>query len=490
VISGMADQIPEPSPAKPLIQRNTQHLLGLINQILDLRKLESGKLSLSLVQTDVIQLLKYGTESFKSLAVSKSIELDFHSDIEHQMMDLDTDKLLMVHTNLISNAIKFTPEGGKVRVVVEKPAASMLSISVADTGKGIAADKLPMVFDRFYQVDDTSTRKGEGTGIGLALTKELVQLMGGSINTQSTFGQGSRFQVHLPITQEAPVGSGTTLTAPQLEISTPPPLAKPVSSSVSANGERPSLLIIEDNPDIVHYLYTLLKDEYDLSSAADGQAGIDAALEQVPDLIITDVMMPHKNGYEVCETLKLDERTSHIPIVMLTAKADTPSRLEGYKRGADAYLAKPFDRGELLIRLEKLLELRRRLQQRYQQGQLPAEPSDDPQTQAEDAFIIKAREQVLAHLDDSNYRGEGLMKDLGIGRTNLHRKLKALTGLSTSHFIRAVRIEEAKKMLGDPELRVSEVAYMTGFADPKYFNRVFTEVAGTSPSDWRGQAAG
>ncbi len=486
VISGMAEQITEPVSAKELIRRNTQQLLGLINQILDLRKLESGNLTLALIQSDVIQFLKYGTESFESLAISKSLSLSFRSQIAEQMMDFDPDKLLMIHANLLSNAIKFTPAGGQVRVEVDIFDENRLGITVADTGKGIAADKLPMIFDRFYQVDDSSTREGEGTGIGLALTQELVRLMGGEIKAESELGKGSRFKVHLPITRQAALESDLPANSNLLAPITLAGQAELLPSPLASKGERPSLLIIEDNPDIVRYLFSLLEDQYELYAAPDGQAGIEAALEQVPDLIITDVMMPHKNGYEVCEALKLDERTSHIPIVMLTAKADQPSRLEGYKRGADAYLAKPFDKEELAIRLAKLLEIRRTLQQRYQSGAMPPS-SEDPALQAEDTFLAKARELILAHLDNPDYRGDSLGEDLGMSRTNFYRKLKALTGESPSYFIRAVRADKAKELLQNPTLNVSEIAYMTGFNNPGYFNRIFKTLFDLTPSEFREQ---
>lgn len=492
VITGMTQQVRQ-EPDKwldkgiKLIDRNAQSLLHLINQILDLRKLESGNLTLSPIQADVIQALRLSTASFESMAESKDIELEFASYEAELMMDFDPEKLGQIINNLLSNALKFTPEGGAIRISVgaARPAAptttpSLLQIEVVDTGKGIPAQKLPYIFDRFYQVDGTDTRQGEGTGVGLSLTKELVQLMRGEIQVESKEGKGTTFTVRLPIEQQASVeevAASTALLAPILPETLPAP--------VTGEGDRPRLLIIEDNPDIVSYLYSLLEDQYELSSAPDGQQGIEAALEQVPDLIITDVMMPHKNGYEVTEALKLDERTSHIPIVMLTAKADQSSKLEGYKRGADAYLAKPFDKEELMIRLAKLWEIRQRLQKRYQQTS-PPPTSTDPTEKMEDAFLSKVRAQILSKIDEAGYRGDALCEDLGLSRSNLYRKLKALTGLSIAHFIRSVRLDFAKgQMLQQPDLMVAEIAYASGFNDPAYFNRVFSEVNGLSPGEWR-----
>ncbi|MEO1589578.1 MAG: response regulator, partial [Bacteroidota bacterium] len=365
-----------------------------------------------------------------------------------------------------------TPEEGEVSCLIRLKDPRMLEIQIKDTGMGISEEKLPMIFERFYQVDSTDTRQEEGTGIGLSLTKELVQLMDGRIHVESQENKGTMFQVLLPIRQEAEeqaaarwMGKGdahSVFSLPQISQS---------KESLSFT-KRPQLLIIEDNSDVVTYLHSCLEETYDLSSAFDGEEGIDIALESVPDLIITDVMMPKKNGYEVTEILKQDERTSHIPIVMLTAKADQGARIEGYKRGADAYLTKPFDQEELRVRLEKLWEIRQTLQKRYQGNTTPT-PTEDPAIQQEDAFIQKVRGLVMNNLDDTSYKVDAMLKDLGISRTNFHRKVKALTGKTPSHFIRSIRVHHAQQLLKQsPDMQISEVAYAVGFADPAYFGRV------------------
>ncbi|MEO0896438.1 MAG: ATP-binding protein [Bacteroidota bacterium] len=484
VIKGMNQQVRQKPDAwlvkgTDLIEHNTGRLLHLINQILDLRKLESGSLILQYVQTDVIHALRLAAASFESMAESKGVDLHFEATEKEFVMDFDPEKLNQIFNNLLSNAIKFTSQGGKVSVNISVLEENQLSIEVVDTGIGIPEDKLAYIFDRFYQVDRADTREGEGTGVGLSLTKELVELMNGEIAVESRLGEGSTFTVLLPISHQA------TPVKALVEVAKVPVPFSSVPIAKTVDKDRPRLLIIEDNPDIVSYLYSLLEGQYDLSSAADGLSGIEAALEQVPDLIITDIMMPGKNGYEVTETLKLDERTSHIPIVMLTAKADQPSKIEGYKRGADAYLAKPFDEEELMIRLDKLWEIRQRLQLRYQQT-TPLEASDDPVVEMEDAFVAKVRTTILEHIDDSNYRGEALCVDLGLSRSNLYRKIKALTGKSIAHFIRGVRLDYAKELLRSKEgIQIAEVAYVSGFNDPAYFNRVFKEEIGVSPGEWR-----
>jgi len=485
VITGMTQQVQQNPQAwlqkgLKLIDRNAQSLLSLVNQILDLRKLESGKLSLQYEQIDAIMALRLHTASFESMAESRSIELHFETKLTELWMDVDREKLRQIAHNLLSNAIKFTPGGGRVSLAVSERSKANIVIEVKDTGRGIPADKLPYIFDRFYQVDRSDTREGEGTGIGLSLTKELVQYMGGEIRVESKEQLGSTFTVSLPIAHAAPVSEVDATSIVPVAVAS---LDLPLSSSQTE--DRPRLLIVEDNPDIVSYLYSLLEEEYVLSNASNGQAGIEMALEQVPDLIITDVMMPRKNGYELTETLKLDERTSHIPIVMLTAKADQDSRLEGYKRGADAYLAKPFDQQELKVRLEKLWEIRQRLQQRYQSHELLPQTEDETEV-VEDAFIIRVRTQILAKVDDPTYKRDALGADLGLSNTNLNRKLKALTGLSTGSYIRKVRLVYAKELIKEqPELQIAEVAYATGFNDPAYFSRTFHEEHGLSPVEFK-----
>ncbi|MEO0896441.1 MAG: ATP-binding protein [Bacteroidota bacterium] len=493
VIGGMIDQV-RSNPEKwlekgsEMIKNNVSNLLHLINQILDLRKLESGNLSLSLILDEVVNFLRTHTESLRSMAESKEIELTFQSDIPELNMDFDPDKLLLIQTNLVSNAIKFTPKGGKVDVKVRRTDESHLLFEVKDNGIGISDQQLPLIFDRFYQADNEHTQAGEGTGIGLSLTKELVQLMEGSIWVESQKNKGSTFQVALPITQQAPRRKVENISLiPKIDLQEA--VKQEEIGEHSLDSELPTLLIIEDNPDVVTYISSCLEDSYRLFIARDGEEGIATALEHVPDLIISDVMMPKKNGYEVCQILKADERTSHIPIVLLTAKADRDSRLDGLGKGADAYLTKPFDQEELFIRLEQLLALRKRLQLRYA-GASQAAPPAKPEFQQEDAFIQKVRQTVLDRLDDSSYKPDDLNRDLGISRTQMYNKVKALTGQSPSHFIRSIRLTKAKELLRSKELRIADVAYSVGFADPQYFARTFSKENGMSPTVWREKEVG
>ena len=517
IISGMADQI-EDQPEQfakrgaSMIKRNTVGLLRLVNQILDLRKMESGALKMDMIQGDIIPYLQYMLESFHSHAENRNIQLHFSAAQPSLIMDYDPDKIQKIVSNLLSNAIRYSGEGSDVYLEVgsrqsaigsqqttkslsqkEKPSSRELPtapdsyrdllLTVSDTGIGIPSDKLPHIFDRFYQVDDSSTRKGEGTGIGLTFTQELVKALGGNISVESEPGKGSTFKVLLPVSREAPMeqaGEGfSTIAAeefvPLLKTDGPVDVRQQID-----NGELPNLLIIEDNPDIVRYLISCLENHYRIAVAVDGQEGIEKAIEQVPDIIISDVMMPRKDGFEVCAVLKEDVRTSHIPIVLLTAKADVESRIQGLERGADVYLAKPFNKEELFVRLRKLVELRQRLQQRYGGMEIQA-PAEDLDLQKEDEFIIQLRNTIHEHLEEEDYGINELCRDMAMSRSQLHRKIKALTGKSTSLFIRLTRLIRAKELLQESDLSISEIAYEVGFKTPKYFSQVFTEEYGLSP---------
>ncbi|MCB0563492.1 MAG: response regulator [Phaeodactylibacter sp.] len=510
VISGMADQITEPVKTKELIKRNSLSLLNLVNQILDLRKLELGKLKLDLVQAEVVQYFQYLMASYEAMAELKGVKLHFIPKEKELFMDFDQEKLLRIVSNLLSNAIKFTPEGGQVYLMLEKSTLEKeagewieaLYLSVSDTGTGIPQEQQAHIFDRFYQVEDTestikkyqyrgpgSNARKAGSGIGLALTKDLITLMGGTISLESTPGKGSTFTVLLPVSREALKVEIEQQTVEGLSMAAVDQAAvekviSPFSTKAASGESGLSLLIIEDNQDVQQYLITLLEAKYTLYLASDGEEGIDMALEHIPDLIISDVMMPKKDGLEVCDTLKNDDRTSHIPIVLLTAKTSVESRIQGLERGADAYLAKPFNEKELFIRLEKLAELRRLLQQRYQHLRPPADPVQ-PAASAdftkEDDFMARLQKIVEGHLSDADFGPTQLCKAMGMSRSHLHLKIKALTNRSTSIFIRTIRLHKAKELLEQGELNVTQVASEVGFNDLSYFSKKFTEEFGVNP---------
>ncbi len=465
-----------------LMHRNGKNLLRMINQMLDLSKLESGSMQLDLVQADIVTYLQYLTESFYSMAQEKNIRLVFYPEMKALTMDYSETKLQHIIYNLLSNAIKFTEPGGKIvfhasrEMQAGKP---VLKLKISDTGIGIPSGDLKNIFNRFYQVDSSSTRKGEGTGIGLALIKELVDLLGGKISVESEPGVGTTFTIFLSITNKAP--RTAVPPKPALFSGSSVPSNTPIGPS-SASPDQPSLpivLIVEDNRDVATYIYRLLENDYQCVFAVNGRNGLEMALELVPDIIVSDVMMPEMDGIELTELLKNDERTSHIPIVLLTAKATEADKIEGLKTGADAYLMKPFNKEELFVRLEKLLELRRTLQERYKDVRFPVVKVNPGR---EDIFIQKIRQAIEAHIDDPELGIAQLCSAVHLSSTQVFRKVKALTGENPTIFIRQVRLHKAMELLRTTNRSVSEIAYDLGFTDPNYFSRVFSEAFGMAPS--------
>lgn len=493
VIKGMTDNIRSKLKGKELnnvdislemIERNSDELLNLVNEMLDLAKIESGNMELQFVQSDIIPFIKYVCESFDSYAEENQIDLTIYSEIETLIMDFDSNKLTSVLSNLLSNAVKFTPEKGKIIVHInqitqnDKP---YLFIKIKDTGIGIAEHELSNIFSRFYQTDASSVRENEGTGIGLALTKEIIDLMKGTIEVKSTYGKGSEFNVTIPITNNASITD-------KIQIDKVPQSLRLKSSFVTtkdtldSDTNLPLILIVEDNQDVAHYLKTCLKDKFKTIHASNGTLGIEMALDQIPDIIISDVMMPEKDGFEVCETLKADERTDHIPIIILTAKASFEDKLKGLSHGADAYLAKPFVKEELFIRIEKLIAHRRKLINKIQKegsGNLLKRHTKDPKLQ----FLKKIIKLIHEDISNSELNSEELAKKLHISESQVYRKLKAITGKSTAVYMRSIRLQYAKNLLLNSDKTVSEVAFDVGFNDPSWFSRAFKEEFGYSPSN-------
>lgn len=496
VIQGMADQIEKnPQEARKLIRRNSKNLLHLVTQLLDMSKLESRKMQINLIQGNIISYLQYLTQSFESYAQTKNIQLHFDSEEDEVMMDYDYEKIQHIVSNLLSNAIKFTHKGGAIKMEVSKISlpqfrntTEVLRIKVRDNGMGIREEYLPHIFDRFYQADDSTVRRGEGSGIGLALAKELLELMNGSISVESELGQGTEFKVLLPvISSKALAGTDkpeetSVLSKQKIEPHPTSEVSSQAKPSNLAAADSPLLLLIEDNPDVRHYIKSCLEDQYQLHFASDGKEGIEKALDFIPDIIISDVMMPEKDGYEVTQTLKNNVCTSHIPIILLTAKADIDSKIEGLERGADAYLAKPFNKKELLVRLEKLIENRQKMQAHFAKL-APSKATADPSTQIEDFFLKKVREIIEAHISESQFNVNSLCREIGISQPQLYRKIKALTNKSIASFIRTVRLHKGRELLQTTEAIVSEVAYDVGFSDPSYFSKTFSQEFGYPPSD-------
>ncbi|HQU96487.1 MAG TPA: ATP-binding protein, partial [Saprospiraceae bacterium] len=510
VILGMANQVKN-DPEKYLVKgvdmivRNGENLLNLVNEMLDLSKLESGKMTLNLIHGDIISFLRYIVESFQSLAAGQKKQFHFFSDTDELMLVFDAEKIRQIITNLFSNALKFTPEQGNIYVsisqeVADKNDRTLLVIKVKDTGMGIPENQLEHIFDRFYQLDNSHTRKAEGTGIGLALTKELVKLMNGSILVKSPpigATKGTEFIIHIPLTKVR-VEDDVALLVPAYKENTKEVKVEERTGAHSIVGadndsSQPLVLLVEDNADVVAYTASCLPD-YKLAVGKDGREGIEIATEIIPDLIITDVMMPFIDGFEMCRRLRQDERTSHIPIIMLTAKADIQSKLEGLDKGADVYLEKPFHKEELLLRIKKLLELRKNLRQYYSRQMGIIENADPKVKQgaetvidekAEHEFVKKVREIVEVNFSNYDFSVDQLCKIIFMSHSQLHRKLEALTGCSPNKFIRIVRLNRAKELLLNKALSIAAVALDCGYNDPGYFARVFKQEYGNTPQEWR-----
>ena len=466
------------------IIQNGHALLHLVNDLLDMARLEAGAMTVNCLQQDIITQLRYLVGSFSSVATEKNIDLQFSPHSGEFIMDFDEDKLMQIVSNLLSNALKFTPKDGKVELSTENLLSQhSLSIRVKDNGPGIAAEHLPQIFDRFYRIENPLLQSQSGSGLGLALTRELITLMNGTVSVESEPGAGTQFTITLPVTNEAPLKEKMTEietleftdSAERFQINKLPP----------DNTSAPVVLIVEDNRDLTEYLQHILATEYRVVSAADGKSGLEQAFELIPDIIVSDVMMPVMDGIALLERLKSDIRTSHIPVVMLTAKADITSRLTGLEKGADEYLAKPFHEKELRIRLRNLIDMRERMQQHFASLTPDAAHLQDKSLKIENEFIRKIRAFMEENIAAEEFEIQQLCRQMAMSRAQLYRKFKALTGKSVFEYLRTLRLHKAKELLLTSTLNVTQVCFDVGFNNLSHFSRIFTEEFGRKPSDFR-----
>jgi len=473
------------------VKRNANHLLDLINQLLDISKLEAGKLKLDASCGNIVSFVKGRATSFDGIAQKKDITLRIKSAREQIEIYFDRDMMMKIITNLLSNAFKFTPEGGEITITIIETNTRSINLKIKDTGTGISDEEVPKLFDRFYQVDSSHTREQGGTGIGLALAKDLVELHHGTIDVKSKIRIGT--EVTIKLLRGRAHLSDDEIVEPCEQIEEKKTLVRDEEYSsytavkekvADAIGEDKTIvLIVEDNAETRAHINDSLGDEFKIEEAANGEQGVRKALKIIPDIIISDIMMPKKDGNELTRILKNDERTSHIPIILLTAKAEQESKLKGLETGADAYLTKPFDTRELHTRIINLVNTRRRLQEKFSSGEYVPKRGKKKLSDLEEQFMSKVMEVIENHISIEEFNIKKFAKEIDIGRVQLHRKLKALTGKSASRYIRSVKLSRAKKMLEEREGNISEIAFSVGFRTPAYFTRCFKEEYGYPPRD-------
>ncbi len=490
--------------------RNARRLGRLIDQLLDLSRLEADRMPVRWRHGDWEKYLRALVSSFSSLAEQRHLVLTVNWPGQSDAAWYDPDLLDKVLVNLLSNAMKFTPSGGEVTLTVAVSAtkavhpwpgqlheqrtggqARQLALTVRNTGSFIPPEDLANVFDRFHQVVENSDFGDLGSGIGLALVKELVEYHGGEVGVRSDRQTGTTFSVALPLYLTAPPG-GVEVPAredgPAVagEVAVAPEVAA-VDDEVDdvLDNDLATVLVVEDNADLRSYVREELSGEFNVLVAADGRQGLDLARDEIPDLVLSDVMMPVMDGFELCRALKQDDLTNHVPVILLTAKAEAASRKEGFQIGADDYVAKPFDVEELRIRIRNLIEQRRLLAERFNQLEV-ARPgrAHNPVPSADDRFLTRAREIIATNLEDPDFRVEALCREIGMSRTQLHRKLKAVAGRSAGEFLRTERLNKAAGMLAGGDVNVTEVAYSVGYRSLSQFAKAFREQFGMAPSDF------
>ena len=469
-----------------VMHRNSTRLLSLVDQLLDISKIEAGNFKLKVSKSELMPFLGSLCDSFTFEADRRKINYNIYADETKSDTYFDKDIIEKIVVNLVSNALKYTQDKGSI-VCNATVKDNQVYFMIKNTGKGLTKDEISNIFKRFYQLNENS----QGVGIGLALVKDLVALHKGQLTVESTPNQWTNFKFSLPIDKAS---FSTNEIVDKIEIdkvkafsqitSETTIISKPHSEDeIDENSEAPILLVVDDNVDVRTYVSNLFKDHYTILNAKDGQEGIDLAIEHVPDIIISDIMMPVKNGIYLCNTVKADERTSHIPIILLTAKAGEENEIEGIKTGADDYITKPFNEELLQLRVEKLIESRKKLQERYSQ-EVILRPKDIAITPIDEQFLEKVQTVLEDKLVESSFSIEDFSKAVGMSRMQLHRKIKALTGLSASEFIRSQRLKLAAQLLKKSDINVSQVGYTVGFNVHSYFTKCFKEVYNCTPSEY------
>lgn len=485
-----------------MMHRNALRLLGLVNQLLDLSKIDAGSMKLNITYYDLNKVLRLIARSFMTLAERRKVQYNLQIPDDVMNCYFDRDKVEKILLNLLSNAFKYTPEKGEITCSAtyktEKKAGSAqyLEMLVKDTGPGIPSEQLDKIFDRFYQVDDGWKKETSGTGIGLSLTRELTTLQHGEIRVESSPQKGSCFMVTLPvgkehlqeheyvITESEESGGQSMIIKCSLSDNRPDDVAN--TYEINGTGDRPVVLIVDDNQDIRNHIRESLNKDFNLTEACNGKEGIEKAVNIIPDLIVTDLMMPDTDGLELCKKLKTDERTSHVPIIMLTAKAEVDDKIEGLETGADDYITKPFNKKELIIRIKNLIEQRNKLREKYA-NQISLEPHQHAVKSVDEKFLEHARTIIEANIGDCNFDVNNFCAEMGMSRMQLFRKLKALLNQTPNELIRNLRLQRAVYLMRQNFGNVAEITFEVGFNNLSYFAKCFKEKYGLLPSEYQKQ---
>lgn len=472
-------------PVLRSMKRNARRLLTLINQLLDVSKLEAGEMRPEISYLDMTAFINTHVGAFVSLAESRGTTLEIDHPEPGRFVYTDPEKLHTILNNLLSNAIKFTNAGDRIMVHIDySPDHKQMMVQVKDSGAGISEEHLDKIFDRFYQAENSNQRTFEGSGIGLALVRELTVVLQGKIEVESKEHIGTTFTLSLP------VGYTTWKDHLHHKVSPDPafllPLVRQEETTTDADlgSDQALILVIDDNTDIRSYVRSIFAEDYQVIEASDGEDGLKKAMHSIPDLVVCDLMMPVLDGIGFCEKLKTDDKTSHIPVIMLTAKASVESKIEGLNAGADDYLTKPFSKPEIIVRVANLIRQREALKLKFEVKVADLGPTEVKLRSGDEVFIEKLKSSIERNLDDHQFDLTRLSEELNMSPVQIRRKLRAVTGLRTVEFIRKYRLQKARTMLSQKTATVSEVAYLTGFESLSYFTRMFQEEFGIKPSEY------
>jgi len=462
-----------------IVQRNVLVLIQLVSEILDFRKVQNGKMELRLSDFNLSENMKQWIMLFSASAQKKHIAISMNAP-DVVMLRADQDKIERICYNLLSNALKYTSEGGEITLTAKEEDGRVM-ISVADNGCGISSDELPYIFDRFYQAKNA----GRGTGIGLAIVKAFTELHHGEVSATSVEGKGSTFTIHIPVRQKGEVTNQPTEKIEQLvepsSAQEVPNQARHIDELIQPyQTDKPEVLIIDDNIDIRTYLRSVLSEKYNVSEAANGKAGLELARKIVPDIVLSDIMMPVMDGLAFCQQLKTDKAISHIPVILLTARSLDEQRAEGYEHGADAYLSKPFSLRLLFSRIDNLIQSRKKLSKLFSNSD-ENDAFEKLSNETDKTFAVQLRKIIQDNLSDNEFNVERIGDEIGLSRVQLYRKVKALTGYSPVEMLRKARLTRARHLLQTTERTVSEVAYAVGFSTPSYFSKCYKDEFGESP---------